>query len=118
MKEIQVIAWCDGPHDGDSHVLATEQITVQIDRLKPKAIDLCESCVKELVEPLRVTLIEFGVDPTGALPKVSKPAKQQAAAQEQTHSCPVAGCDFTSHALQGLGLHARRKHGKALDDLV
>lgn len=116
MKEIQVIAWCDGPHDGDEQWPATEQVTVQIDRLKAKTIDLCGSCYKEMVEPLRTTLIEFGVDPTGALPKVSKAAKVRA--EEDTHSCPVAGCDFTSHALQGLGLHARRKHGKALDDLV
>lgn len=105
MKQIQVIAWCDGPHDEDEQVPATEQVTVQIDRLRPRTIDLCEFCYKDMVEPLRTTLVEFGVDPTGAPPKATMPAKPK---RQRTTACPL--CDQVSNSRSALGQHLKRMH--------
>lgn len=97
-KEIEVIAWCDGPHD--KRVRAGRDYTITMDGGKPTVIDLCDQCVTTFIEPV-ASMLQVGAEVKGSVAK--------------SYGCPV--CTFASPTPQGLGKHARSAHGATVTEL-
>ena len=60
-KEIVSYTWCDVCLNAEEEVRSeADEVTIQIDTLKPRALALCETHNKELLEPLRQALLDLG----------------------------------------------------------
>ena len=121
-KEIQIIGWCDGPHE--TRVRSTIERTVALDGQRPIALDLCQdhnaafSAVEELLEfgePVAVDSVQRrGV---GRPPKSGRPASGGQAHPMVASECQFPGCNkgphggpFIAQSRTGLGAHMTRSH--------
>jgi hypothetical protein len=104
MKEVQVIAYCDGEHQG--RVKATRERTVSIDGSQPTALDLCDEH-DEAIEAV-AALLSRGVMVKKGL---SRPSKR---GTDQQIPCLLPGCGGTYRNRAGLAQHTNRTHNMTL----
>jgi hypothetical protein len=111
MKEIRIVAWCDGNHEEGEQVRAEQQVSMTIGKmLKPRTVDLCDDCFKTMIVPVETMLTAFGVVEDTAKAYKPKAPKGEPAQQENVPPCPECGEQMKSRP--GLGVHLSRKHGK------
>lgn len=127
-RELKLVTWCDGDHDGD--VSATVVRTLTVDGSKPVLLDLCEVCDK-IVEDLLV-FMERGVQANKALVASGRVRKQlPTRAPERTRTVPEQAvptradgrdrvdcpeCDYVARTRGALGQHLRSRHSKTTTD--
>lgn len=119
MKEVMIVAYCDGNHEGRTP--SAVERTVTIDGSKPVVLDLCGECDKAILALL--TLMEQGaVVPrreAQAAAKAPTPKKKKDKKSEKSddedHTCP--DCGHKSPNRTALGQHLRNRHGKGFRDL-
>jgi hypothetical protein len=117
-KEIRTIIWCDGPDHDVEDVEAAVTRRFAADTLKECEIDLCESCDKEIVQPLLALLTDHGQPVKGArsiqpalLPDVDAPRTRTAHRLPPEVKCPVEDCDWEG-SKPGASQHAPKVHGE------
>lgn len=145
-RELIVKTWCDNTERHGSGVnIEAQTYVVAIDGGKPRQLDLCDVCTKELLVPLRELLDAHGQpldaepiapasssEKTGKLcPDCGKSYGTNKGLREHRknvhdwtdprpadHKCPHKGCDAAFVAPQGLSAHRMQAHGwrKADDD--
>lgn len=102
-KEVQVIAWCDGPHPVEK-ASATKETKVSIDG-KAGVLDLCDNCYAVWIESL-LEILQFA----------PKPSDDPADDIESVANRRCGDCGFVSASRAALGHHVKRHHGKSLRD--
>jgi uncharacterized C2H2 Zn-finger protein len=102
----EIVAWCDIHLAKDEQVVASS-VRAALDNGMPMDLDLCEACDKELVEPLRLALIEYGQPVRGADEEESN----------MLH-CPMPGCRKSFPTGRKLQKHMERIHDTLLPDSV
>lgn len=142
-KELITRIWCDKCALNDVHSEA-RAFTVNLGA-KTHEVDLCETCEKELIEPLRALIEEQGQPVTKGSGKSagtgSAKAKANVCAEcgkayatrkglrnhmrdihdivldppSGDYKCPICGKE--ARAIQGLAIHLRRAHDKSLEDI-
>ena len=122
MKEVTVIAFCDGDHE--ERIRSVVERTVAIDGSKAVMLDLCDTCDKVVGDML--ILMERGAVVKGGGKKKSgtgtgRPVGRPAGAPFKTsipfegpHICPE--CGFESKSRGALGQHLSSKHDKGFRD--
>lgn len=112
-KEMQIKAWCDGPHEHRTE--ATREQHISLDPKRDSTIDLCESHYMQLVAPLEAVVKENGVTVASNKAGLNMPRKKTA-----TSSRPGNGpekCNQCSHGSTtrgGLAQHLRVHHNMSL----
>lgn len=95
-KETIIRVLCDN-HEAGYEVFGREVVVAFGGGDRPRAIDLCEECEKELVSPLRDLLDELGQPVLGPLVVPKKPKKKPKKSSNATkigvYVCPVPGCN-------------------------
>ena len=97
MKEIQIITWCDSPHDSPQPA-QTHQIALDTSIAE---LDLCDECWAAL-EWARKTLANAGHRPERKRSKREDP---------RPGSLPCPECSRTFTTAQGVSMHRVRMHG-------
>jgi len=104
----EIIAWCDVCLHDDIKQPARTLAPMTLDASKPRVIDVCEVHEKEIVEPLRQLLAEFG-----------QPVESSSSSsRDEQHPCPIASCGKSYVSAQSLGKHLRSKHNTTLSDAL
>lgn len=106
MREIEVKKWCDN-HEGREP--ATVERVVQIDQSKPRLLDLCDRCDKDL----RTWAELIAEAPVVDFPKRTYKARAKTSVDL---SLECQECDHTSPSRAALGQHTRNIHGKGLKE--
>jgi hypothetical protein len=117
-KEIRTVIWCDGPvHVDYERVEAAVTRRFAADTLKECEIDLCETCDKDLVQPLLALLTDHGQPVKGAraikasLPQVLDEGPRETRPRRAAEvRCPVEECDWQG-TRSGAGQHTPKAHG-------
>lgn len=114
-KEIRVIAWCDGNHDEDEKVQADGTVTVAFGRGKPRTVDLCNPCNKELIEPVQVLFGTYGVVADGSI-ETGLAGIETRKQRKTKPNVPCPECGFQSVSRNALSSHLKGQHGKGMRD--
>jgi len=126
MKEVTIVAFCDGTQHGDVRQRSSIERVVSIDGGRPVTLDLCDVCDVQVEQMLR--LMENGASvksgkkkssaPKAAAATSARPRGGQAVATtiplEGPHICPE--CQFESKSRGALGQHLYSKHDKGFRD--
>lgn len=130
MKEVTIVGYCDGDHEGDP-VRSVVERTVSIDGSKPVMLDLCGEHDQQIATLL--SLMERGAVLPGVTPKkksakaVATPGSVQRSTRggapfltsipfDGPHICPE--CQFESKTRSALGQHLSSKHSKRFRDYM
>lgn len=92
----EIVRWCSPCYEDDIKAEG-HAVTVVLDGGKSMSVDLCDRHDKELIEPLRVLLSEYGM-------RVELPP-----------SMTCAECGAQLKNADSLAKHMRRKHDKSVD---
>lgn len=104
----QIVAWCDKHLAQDEQVPAST-VQVSLDGGNLVELDLCDPCDKEVLEPVRLLVEEFG-QPT------TEDGSPIGASGEAHYHCYARGCDKTFAHGRNLQKHLDRIHGFTLPD--
>lgn len=102
----QIVAWCDNHLAKDEQVPAST-VPATLYNGMPMEVDLCEPCEKEIVEPLRLLLEEYG-----------QPVQEGGSEQDNLLHCPLPGCTKKFTHGRNLQKHMERVHDTTLPDSV
>lgn len=94
--------------EGEQVAASTTQVALDGD--EPQELDLCEVCAKELLEPVRTLLEEFGQ------PVAPGSGSRVGASGEPHYHCYARGCDKTFAHGRNLQRHLKRIHDMELPD--
>lgn len=125
-KEIVTRVWCDNAanHEEDDQAPA-QTFTVAFGNHKPKELDLCDVCSKQIVTPLLEMLEEHGQPVGASIPMAGKkrgPYKKKQAPEDalfegaegqQSMTCPTCQGSYTSR--DSLREHMRKRHHQKID---
>lgn len=102
MKQVTTTTYCDScaARGVQTAIDNSVSLPLSVGASGPQTLDLCEPCDKELVEPVRLLLAEYGQSPQGA-------------ERDQGFTCP--GCSKTYRKRDGLAKHMERQHNLTLD---
>jgi hypothetical protein len=112
-KEVNIKVWCDRHlSQEDRRVEGHELPPITIDGVT-KTLDLCKSCIKELVTPLSKVLVELGAKPEGEV--VRRVAGSGRKRQVSDRGAPCLWCDrdFSARISSGYMVHLKTAHGFA-----
>lgn len=86
----QVVTWCDR-HMARDETVPGRPVTLSIDGTRPMAIDLCEPCAKELLEPIESLLADVGraVELPRAKRGPGRPSMSGLPASDVVVACPL-----------------------------
>lgn len=114
MKEIKVIAWCDGNHDEGEMIQADGAVTIAFGKGKPRTVDLCKSCNEDMIEPVMAMFGQFGVTDDGSISTGLAGIEPRRRARKPNPPCP--DCGHQSPNRSALGTHMKNRHDKGLKD--
>jgi uncharacterized C2H2 Zn-finger protein len=101
----QIVAWCD-KHLAQDEQVPAGTVQVALDGGDPVELDLCDPCAKEVLDPVRALVDEYG-QPT---------ADQGGSTGDPVYHCYARGCDKTFAHGRNLQKHLERIHGFVLPD--
>lgn len=101
----QIVAWCD-VHLAQDVQTPGSPMRVALGDAAPLELDMCDDCVKELVEPLRLLVAEHGQPLADAEPS------------DNLLHCPMPGCRKVFTHGRNLQKHMERVHDTTLPDSV
>lgn len=104
----QIVAWCD-KHLAQDEQVAASTVQVALDGSRLVELDLCDACDKDVLEPVRLLVEEFG-QPT------QDDGTPHGASGEPHYHCYARGCDKTFAHGRNLQKHVQRIHGFTLPD--
>lgn len=121
-RELKLVTWCDGEHDGD--VPATTARTLAVDGSKPILLDLCETCDKVVQDMLafmdRGVLASHAVSAPAARVRRSPGSVPLTPPQRRDGKdradCMEEGCGYVGRTRSALGQHLKSKHGTKFTD--
>lgn len=128
MKEVTIVAYCDGNAHGEDRSRSSIERVVSVDNGRPVTLDLCDVC-DVLVEQL-LALMENGSTVKSGKRSHSKASSSSTVVPgarrnaplpttipvEGPHICP--DCQFESKSRSALGQHLSSKHGKGFRDFL
>lgn len=127
-KEVVVNAWCDPCFAEGEHEPAEEYTLgfADLARMRPRTLLLCERHRKEVYEPLRNLVEEFGATAGSELPGPVKKSRQRGPRAldygpfpEGQWECPVPDCDSADlKDRTAVQRHTRIVHGVILGELL
>lgn len=116
-KEIRVIAWCDGNHDEDDRVQADNSVTLAFGRGKPRTVDLCDPCNKELIHPVMELFGTYGVVGDGSIETgLGVKPKSKGGLMRHAPAPPCPECGHQAPTRSALGQHLKNQHGTGIKD--
>lgn len=120
MKEVTIVAFCDGTQHGEARQRSSIERVVSIDGGRPVTLDLCDVCDVQVEQMLR--LMENGSSTKSGKKRGPTPGRARNQALPTTipvdgpHVCPE--CGFESKSRGALGQHLSSKHNKGFRDYV
>jgi uncharacterized C2H2 Zn-finger protein len=108
----EIVAWCDVHLADDERVVAhTLGVAMRGDN---KGVDLCDTCTKQLVEPLAEIIAEYG-----QRFETGPPApKQEGKKARKGTPIPCPECTVVAYGASGLSSHLQNKHNMLTADLT
>lgn len=115
----EIVTWCDVCMREDQKVPGSA-VVIALNHMKPKALDLCETHVKELVDPLW-TLLEEEARPLGGseptIPEEPSKPKKDSDYWTEALECLVEGCDYSTRRRGSMREHTMKEHDTTLPRL-
>lgn len=104
-RHIQVLSFCENHPD----VPAMAEHVGRPERGKPRLVDVCEMCLKGIVEPY-LALLALGtpLEQVTARPRVKKVEAEAAEETDKDRTCPL--CGKVSRTRSALGQHLTATH--------
>lgn len=112
----EIVTWCDRHMDRDERVPGTPRF-VAVDPKKPVVSDLCDTCDKEVLQPIRDFIAEFGrpADQASGPINPSNPKRRYVSATpENSINCPEEGCSYFARSKSSFRDHMQTEHNVSL----